>query len=65
MHMTGYPRHKENRENGQKNIPISENTGNLEILFAQVLNSLILKVKEIAICRENFQKPFCVCNSHK
>ena len=28
----GYPRHRENRENGQKRFPVRENTGNLEIL---------------------------------
>ena len=38
-----------------KKIPVRENTGNLvilpkhRILFAQVVNSLILKVKDIAI----------------
>ena len=81
----GYPRHMENRENGQKkslslsvrentgNLEILSNTGNLEILsntgktqgilskhrentgktqgilLAQVVNVLILKVKDIAI----------------
>ena len=30
--MAGYPRHRENRENGRKKIPFRENTGNLEIL---------------------------------
>ena len=30
-HITGYPRHRENRENGKK-FPVRENTGNLEIL---------------------------------
>ena len=28
----GYPLHRENRKNGQKKIPVRENTGNLEIL---------------------------------
>ena len=30
--MSGYPRHRENRENGGEKIPGRENTGNLEIL---------------------------------
>ena len=29
---TGYPRHRENRENGKKRIIVRENTGNLETL---------------------------------
>ena len=29
---TGYPLHRENRENGPKKIPVRENMGNLEIL---------------------------------
>ena len=41
---TGYPLHRENRENGQKNS-VSEKTQG--IWFAQVVNSLILKVKDI------------------
>ena len=63
-------------------FPVRENTGNLEILpkhrentgilFAQVVNSLILKVKDI-ICHENsnfFQKLYrsaksVLCNSRK
>ena len=59
MCMSGYPRHRENRENGGGKIVVRENTGNLEILpkhketqgilFSQVVNSLILKVKDIAI----------------
>ena len=28
---TGYPLHRENRKNGQRKIPVRENTGNLEI----------------------------------
>ena len=50
--MTGYPLHRENRENGQKNS-VRENTGSLEIcqntgnFFPQVVTSLILKVKDI------------------
>ena len=57
--MTEYPRHRENRENGNKKIPVRENTGNLEILrkhretqgiwCAQVVNSLILKVQNISV----------------
>ena len=52
----GYSLHRENRENGNNKIPVTENTGNLEILsktqgiwFAHVVNSLILKVKDISI----------------
>ena len=62
----GYPRHRENRENAKKKIPVRGNTWNLEllsklrentgnffktqgILLAQVVNALILKVKDIAI----------------
>ena len=67
--VAGYPRHRENRQNGQKNpcqgkhrefrnsIKIQGkhgefclNTGKtLGILLAQVVNVLILKVKDIAI----------------
>ena len=32
LNAAGYPRHRENRENGLKKIPVRENTGNLEIL---------------------------------
>ena len=51
-----------------KKIPVRENTGNLEILpkgrenltqgilFAQVVNSLILKVKDIALFASKIQK---------
>ena len=60
---SGDPRHRENRENGKKKIPVRENTeilskhrefclntGNTQgILLAQVVNVLILKVKDIAI----------------
>ena len=56
---TGYPRHRENRENGQKKSlsgktqgiwKFCPNTGKTQgILFAQVVNSLILKVKDAAI----------------
>ena len=52
---SGYPLHKENRENCPKEITVRENTGNFEILqkhriwFAQVVISLILKVKDILI----------------
>ena len=57
MNISGYPLH---RENGKwpKRISVRENPGNLEIcaktqgkqgiLFAQVVNSLILKVKDIS-----------------
>ena len=59
----------------QKKIPVRENTGNLEILLAQVVNSLILKVKDIAIFAANISifsrswidlpSQFCISNSHK
>ena len=49
------PLHREKQGKLPQNIPIRENTGNLKmlpetqgILFAQVINSLILKVKNIA-----------------
>ena len=52
----GYPRHRENRENSQKNNPCQgkhREFGNFVktqgILLAQVVNVLILKVKDIAI----------------
>ena len=57
--LSGYPRHGENRENGQKKSlsrktqgiwKFCPNTGKTQgILFAQVVNSLILMVKDIAI----------------
>ena len=58
---TGYPLERENTGQGKqgkckKEFPVRENTGNLEILpkhrefgFAQVENSLILKVKDVSI----------------
>ena len=50
LYHSGYPRHRENRENGNKKIPVGENTGNFVkthgILLAQVVNVLILKVEE-------------------
>ena len=53
---SGYPRHRENRENDQKKNPCQgkhREFGNFAktqgILFAQVVNSLILKVKDTAI----------------
>ena len=58
-HDAGYPRHRENRENGQKYVlsgktqgiwKFCQNTVKTQgIWFAQVINSLILKVKDIAI----------------
>ena len=80
---TGYPLH---RENGPKRNPSQGNTRNLEILpnntgktqgivFAQVVNSLILKAKDISIFATNIPnfifkldmstKSVGVCNSHK
>ena len=56
---TGYPRHRENRENGQKKSlsgktqgiwKFCQNTGKTQgIWFAQVVISLILKVKDVSI----------------
>ena len=56
---TGYPRHREYRENDQiKSLSgktqgiwkFCQNTGKTQaVLFGQVVNSLILKVKDIAI----------------
>ena len=106
--ISGYPRHRENRENGPKNSlsgktqgigkfcqntgnfvktqgilskhrEFCQNTGNFVktqgILLAQVVNALILKVKDIAVfaAKKNHFFPrswiglpsqFCVCNSH-
>ena len=57
--LAGYPRHRENRENGKKKSlswkrqgiwKFCQNTGKTQgILLAQVVSSLILKVKDIAI----------------
>ena len=52
---TGYPRHRENRENGKQNPSQEKHRefGNFAktqgIWFAQVVNSKILKVKDISI----------------
>ena len=79
LETSGYPLH---RENGQKKIPGRENTENLEILpktqgiwFAQVVNSLFLRVKDkkifaAKICFKKkrwirLRSQFCVCDSHK
>ena len=65
-----------------KIIPVRENTGNLEILpkhrefcLLKMYNSLILRVKDIAIFAAKMSmfsrswiglpSPFCVCNSHR
>ena len=32
VHIAGYPLHRENKDNFQKEFPVRENTGNLEIL---------------------------------
>ena len=54
--LTGYPRHRENKENSHKKNPCQRKHrefGNFAktqgIWFAQVVNSLILKVKDISI----------------
>ena len=44
LQSSGYRRHRENRENGQKKSLSGKTQG---ILFAQVVNSLILKVKDM------------------
>ena len=55
---TGYAVHRENREKGKKNLSgktwgiwkFCQHTGKIQrIRFAQVVNSLILKVKDIVI----------------
>ena len=56
---SGYPRHRENRENGQNKSlsgktqgiwKFCQNTGKIQgIWFAQVVNSLILMVKDISV----------------
>ena len=84
MHWTGYPLHRENGKN--ENIlsvktqgigKFSQNTEKAHgIWFAQVVNSLILKVKDIAIfaveifpffpqvCWIGLPSQFYVCYSH-
>ena len=73
----GYPLHRENRENGQKMSgktqkiwKFCQNTGKTQgIWFAQVVNSLVLKVKDIfkfaANLCSSLPNQFCVCNCHK
>ena len=60
---TGSPLHRENTLTGKiapKDFPVRENTGNLEmlskqgILFPQVVNSLILKIQDIAVFDAKF-----------
>ena len=60
---TGSPLHRENRGNGLKQISFRENTGNFEnfaktqgISLAQVVNSPILKIQDIAIFAAKFLK---------
>ena len=55
QHIAGYPLHRENRENGQKKISCQgkhREFGNFVktqgMWFAQVVNSLILNVKDIS-----------------
>ena len=53
----GYPRHRENRENGQKHSLSGKTPGiwtfilpkHREFWFVQVVNFLILRVKDISI----------------
>ena len=60
IHLTGYPLHRENRENGPKKFCQGKHRefGNFAktqgIWFAQVVNSLTLKVKDISIFAVNF-----------
>ena len=81
---SGYPLHRENRENSQKKSlsgktqgiwKCCQNTGKTQgIWFAQVVNSLILKVKDISkfatkispknVTLEKSAKSV-LCNSHK
>ena len=76
--MSGSPLHRENRENGQKRFLSgkTQGMGNSAkpqgILFAQVVNSLIIKLKKIVLQKiliyfEGGCLPsqFCLCNSHK
>ena len=50
MSSTDYPLHWENRENGPGNLDFFlPNTRKNGIWFAQIVNSLILKVKDISI----------------
>ena len=80
--MAGYPLDRENRENGPKNVCQEKHRecGNCaktqEVWFARVVNSLILRVKDISIfvakISDSFLKldellasQFCVCNSQK
>ena len=82
MLLAGYPLHKQNRENGKKNPCQGKHRefGNFAkiqgIWFAvKVVNSLILKVKDISIFAAKISNFFlnwisllsqgCVCNSHK
>ena len=81
MYIFRVPLHRKNRENGQKNPCQGKHRefGNFAktqgIWFAQVVNSLILKVKDISIFAakiHNFflswiclPSQFGVCNSHK
>ena len=61
---TGYPLHRESRENGTKKFPDRENTGNLEILQNKTGNFVCLSCKitdsigerNFNICSKNFQK---------
>ena len=54
FHIAGYPLHRENRENGQKNPcqGIHRELGNFAktqgIWFTQLVNSLIVKIKDIS-----------------
>ena len=82
MKISGYPRHRENYQKKSLSGKTKEickfcqNTRETQgILFAQDVNSLILKVKDSAIFAMTIPifsrswiglpSQFCVCNSHK
>ena len=50
LHLSGYPLHRDNRENGNNKNPCQGNFAKTQgIWFSQVVNSLILNVKDISI----------------
>ena len=59
----GYPRHRENRENGKKEFPVRENTGNLKMLSKHRENT-----RNLSKHRENtgnFVSSSCKCSDSK
>ena len=74
LFMSGSPLHRENRENGKINSLLGKTQGfdnfakTQGILFAQVVNSLLLKIQDITIFAVNVSKPvrlFAYENWHK